>query len=106
MTLCPTSANPNSFPGIRRIFANAADQSSVSFPLERKQREKIRVIELEIDLAVYGRSVSFDVRDVEQCRVSPTGESNVQRFADCRMSAIASCDVDGVADFFGSIRFF
>src|SRR6266550_334788 len=97
---------PEFFSAIRRIFTNAANQSNMPVSFEWKEREKIRVIELEIDLAVYRRSMGFDVGDIEQLGVSPAGESNIQRFTNRRMRTVAACDVNGLTDFLGAVRFF
>ena len=73
------------------------------FTLHWKYRHQVGVVERDVQLAVDGRAVRFDVRDVEQMPVRAAGEPCTEPCAYRRMRAVAAREIPGAACFLAAV---
>ena len=50
---------------LRRVIADRTDQTRFAGPLQREYPEEVRVIDVDVQLAIHGGSAGLDIRNVE-----------------------------------------
>src|SRR5262245_55769645 len=58
--------------------AHGADQPNASIIFERKESQKIALVQPDMYLAVHQRACRLDIGDVENVLVSPTGKADIR----------------------------
>jgi len=69
------------------------DQAGASRPGQREDTEKIGLIQIDVQFAVYGRAGGFDVCDVENLPVGSSGKSGAGDLAHGRARAVTAGNV-------------
>src|SRR3989454_189265 len=77
--------------------ANGADQPDPAFPLQRKHRGEVALVDRDVQLAVHQRAASVDVRDIEEVLVSAAWKADPKFLAHGGTRAIASGETFGLA---------
>src|SRR5215469_2861896 len=77
-----------------------ADQPRTSFSGQRKHREEVGLLEIDMEFAIERRAAGLDIRHVEQVLVGAARISRAHRLAHNRVRAVASSDVGCLACFF------
>ncbi|GAB3784108.1 hypothetical protein GCM10028797_12620 [Dyella agri] len=78
-------------------FAHGADQAYAALFLEREDREKVGVVEIDMQLMVGGRALGLYVSDVKPLCVSSPGKGEPQPVPDRRARAVATGKIGRMA---------
>ncbi len=72
------------------LVAYRADEANAAVVVERKDREEVRVVERDVELAVGDRAGGLNIRDVEEVRVLSPGEADVELLPHDRARSVAA----------------
>src|SRR5580700_9292635 len=78
---------------LRHVIAHRTDQTRSAALLQREHREKVRIIEVDVQFAIHGRSGSLDIRNKEQMVVGSTGESRAEDLSHPGAGAVAAGEI-------------
>ncbi len=85
------------------FVTHRADQSRAAFAGQWKHREKIRLVQVQMQLAIQRRAAGRDIGDVENLLIGAAGEVGVEGFAHHRTGAVATGQIAGLTDFLPAI---
>ncbi|VVO38608.1 hypothetical protein PS718_05587 [Pseudomonas fluorescens] len=88
-----------SFGALRTFVAHRADQSRAAFAGQWKHCEKVRFVQIQMQLTIHRRAAGLDIRHIENLLISATGETGVEVFAHHRPRPVCTCQIAGLADF-------
>src|SRR6202023_4207450 len=74
------------------LALDRADEPRPPGALQRKDRQELRLVEPDIQLAIHRAAARLDIRDVEDVRVGAAWKAGFQRLAHDRMRAVAAGD--------------
>ena len=77
--------------------AHRPDQARPALAREREDRQKIGLVEVDVQFAVDRRAGRHDIGDIEKLIVRPAWKPGAHRFANLRARSVAAGDVDGLA---------
>lgn len=80
---------------IGALVADGSDKPSSPIIGQRKDGQKISLVEIDVEFTIDCRTCSFDVRDVENLRISSAGETCADGLAYNRTRAVAAGDIAG-----------
>jgi len=89
-----------------RELARVADESQAALRPQRKYEQKVRVLQVDVELVVYRHAVGFHVRDIKKARLRAAGESEAELVPHCRRRTVAARDILGLALFRSAVRAF
>src|SRR5262249_59902867 len=87
-----------------RFPADRTDQAQAARALEGEDRQEVRLLEIDMDLAVGGRPSRVHVGDVEHAGIAPTGETRREHVPDGRTRAVAAGEGGRLTEFLRAVR--
>src|ERR1700724_2090976 len=86
------------------LALDRADEPRSPGALQRKDRQELRLVEPDIQLAIHRAAARLDIRDVEDVRVGAAWKADLQRLTHDRMCAVAACDEGSLDGLLRSVR--
>src|SRR5664279_4798044 len=88
---------------VSAAIPHGPDQPGVSLGRKGKDCQEIGFVEIDMQLAIDGRTGCVDVGNIEDLPIGPAGESGADNRSDLRSCSVASGKVPGSASKFGLI---
>ena len=88
------------------LIAHRADQPCAAGAGERKDAEEVRLIQIDVQLAIHRRPGAFDVGDIKHLAVRTAREAGAERVAHDRARTIAAGEVRrlAISSLFSAVR--
>ena len=89
---------------IGALVAHGSDQARPTLPGQRKDREEISLVKVDMQFAVERRAGSFNVGNIEELPIGAAGKACTDRLAHNRAGAVTAGDVACLAGFLLPLR--
>ena len=89
---------------VGQVLTYGAHQADAPRFLQRKDRQEVGFVEIDMEFVIGGRALRLDIGDVEEPGIRAAVEVHAERPPDCRIGAVAAGKERDVADLLRAVR--